>query len=219
MGSVDAQVQKHSLVVCEGYQDRGFVGAWLERLADDAGLACTNLTDDSRRAIKRLKRTHAKRVGEREIYIVAAEGLPDVVPVAAAITKVHSASIDRVVLVVDADTVPIANRREAVLESFRTKSSQPVDVVVWEPQLELLIERALREATPARIAHIEQFLKSAPTPATTRKEASFTWCAAWEPDWFGDTFFQRVWDDATVRASLETQLAHEIPVMSRLLVA
>lgn len=208
----------HSVIVCEGFQDRAFISEWLEVLAARSGARLDKLKNQKSRDIQ-VDRAHAKQGRVHQVYVVACEGLSTLVRNAADLVKAKEDHIARLLLVADADDLATEERRQRLLDSFRARSEFKghLDAMVWTPQLEVLISDALHVTRSQEMEAVDAFLAAAPAPTRTRKEAAFTFCSAWEPDAFGDTFFQRVWQLADVRSRLEDALKSEAPRLEALL--
>lgn len=205
----------NSAIYCEGYQDRAFLSAWLDWLAERDGFPLAPVKRPLLRKIK-VDRAHVKQCANRQLSIVAGEGDADLTERAALLVRDWADQLDRLVLVVDADDAEPDARRAAIEASFRGRAPSfagALTVFVWDPQLEVVIEKALRLARPEALAAIDDFLAKAPSPASTRKERAFAFCSAWEPDSFGETFFQRVWSMPDVRQHLETLVRPMEPLL------
>lgn len=209
----------NSVVYCEGFQDRAFVSAWIDWLAEREERPISPVRDEQSRRL-RIERSHVKQSKDRQLSIVAGDGDSDLAERAALLVRKYGALIDRLVLVVDADEHTAADRRQQLATAFSSKApgytGQP-SVLVWEPQLEIVIERALRAARPSALGSIDAFLQTAVDVSKTDKETAFTFCAAWEPDSFGDTFFQQVWRLVDVRDRLQADLKQHEPLLLSLL--
>lgn len=210
----------NSAIYCEGYQDRAFLSAWFEWLAERDCFHLEPVKNPVDRVIK-VKDSHTKRTKGRELAIIAGEGDSDLAERAALLVRKWAPQqLDRLALVVDADRSAADARASALEASFKHRApgfTGTLSVLVWEPQLEVVIEQALRAARSAELAAIDLFLKQAPSPTATKKEPSFAFCSAWEPDCFGDSFFRRVWNMTDVRVHLEASLKRSEAVLLSLL--
>lgn len=203
----------NSLLVCEGYQDRKFLSAWLDHLG---GARIRNLTDKTERRIK-VDDSHAKQCGERQIFIVPAKSYERVTSHTVQLLKKYDAQIDRVCLVVDADEDEPSVRKKKVQDSVSGRGHQAPEVIIWAPQLELIIEKALRMMNVAAMNAVDAFVDHAPGVSSTKKERVFAYCAAWEPDSFGESFFGLVWENPAIRGHLEPLVAEFRPQLMHLL--
>lgn len=205
---------RHALVFCEGYQDRGFIGEWLERR-----LACPRLAGLEVPAIK-VKDAHTKRTPSgRDVLVIPTHGVDRLASKLKDIAKNHAEQVDRCLIVVDADDRHVEERQRAVRQSVEGAEGLPgtFDVVCWRPRLEQHLEDALRELFPRRLAAVDAFLGTRPDPTSTSKEAAFTYCSAWRPDNFGDAFFAWVWQDEAVATKLEGRLPEVREALRRLI--
>lgn len=207
----------NSLIVCEGYQDRAFVGAWINWLRKKDNAPVRSVMEEKEQRV-RAKGAHVKACGERQLCIAPAGSYEQVTTHAADLLKANAALLDRACIVVDADDQNPAEREKAVTASLRGKGySGPLDVIIWAPQLETIIEQALRGLNSAAMTAIDEFLTKAHPTAGTKKERAFVYCAAWELDNFGESFFGFVWKNAEVRKHLEPLVSAFEPQLRRAL--
>lgn len=203
---------KPALVFCEGYQDRSFLNAWLDSLGCQKAEAPFTAP----------KGTYWKRsVGGREIAIIPVGGFAKMAQTVKDVVK--AVDVDSCLLVVDTDDssdTSCRSRRDQMTEAVKNAQGLPsnLEVVCWVPQLETQIENALRACFADRMEAVDAFLKGRPAPPKrTGKEAAFTYCAAWEPDSFGEDFFGWVWREAEVARTLSCDLAEVGSALQRLL--
>lgn len=207
----------NSLIVCEGYQDRAFVGAWINWLRKKNNAPVRSVMEEKEQRV-RAKGAHVKACGERQLCIAPAGSYEQVTTHAADLLKANAALLDRACIVVDADDQTAIAREKAVIDSVRGKGySGPLEVVVWAPQLESIIEQALRGLNATAMTAIDEFLTKAHPTAATKKERAFVYCAAWEPDNFGEAFFGFVWKNEKVREHLEPLLSSFEPKLIQML--
>lgn len=207
----------NSLIVCEGYQDRAFVGAWVNWLGQRDKTPVRSVTQEKDQQV-RAKGAHVKACGNRQLCIAPAGSYEKVTAHAADLLKANSALLDRACLVVDADEQAPKDREKAVTDSLRGKGyAGPLEVIVWAPQLEAIIEQALRGLNASAMTAIDEFLTKAHPTAATKKERAFVYCAAWEPDNFGESFFGLVWRDGAIRQHLEPLVSTFEPQLLRML--
>lgn len=185
-----------ALVFCEGYQDRSFIGSWLEcrHGCSRSGVASGH------------KGVHAKlTTAGAEILIVPTDGFANLPMRIRAMLKLEP--VARCAIIVDTDGFPSADRATGIRQSIEgVEGLPPTDVAFWDPRLEQHIEDALRDVFPERMAAVDAFLESRPDPTAQGKEAAFTYCAAWKPDSFGEHFFSWAWQHHGLAESLERRL-------------
>jgi hypothetical protein len=205
----------NSLIVCEGYQDRAFLSEWLEHVGQPLGLR--QVRDAAKQRV-RSTGAYVKQVGVRQVTIAPAEGYEQLTGVAAQLARANGERIDRILIVADSDSQAPSARKTALLQSLQSHGvSLPCEVALWEPQLEALMEKALRSFDSNALKSIDAFLASAPQSAKTGKERAFTWCSSWEPDSFGDAFFGLMWKREALRMHLEPLVAGIRPQLDQLL--
>lgn len=213
---------KHSAIYCEGYQDRAFLSAWIDHLCERKGTPAVPLKDAKQREINAAN-AHAKQCGPRQILIVACEGDGDITSQAAKFLKKNNEKLDNLMVVVDSDG--IENRADAVRASFEAQVGKlgfshqvSVQQLVWVPKLEAIVETALRSLNPEAMACVDKFIDvDAPQPSKLGKEKAYTYCAAWEPRSFGESFFAFVWRNEKLRLHLEPVVAAFEPLLLRTL--
>ena len=190
----------HAVIVCEGYQDRQFISEWLDR---------RGMRKADKQAIP-FKDTYEKvnSAGLR-ISIVAAMGKSKVLPVLEKFIELNSMPVAAWMVVTDTDGVDPKAAHQSLRQSLdqRFPNGPRVELAQWHPILEGLIDSALLAAYPSRMSHVAQFLDTRPEAhASTGKEKAWTYCAAWETQFFGDAFYGQVLRDNQLRPLIEAQL-------------
>lgn len=207
----------NSLIVCEGYQDGAFVGAWVNWLGKKTKARVRSVLDNKAQRVS-ARGAHVKECGARQLCIAPAGSYEQLTTHAADLLKANAPLLDRACIVVDADEHNPKDREKSVTDSLRGKGyAGPLEVIVWAPQLESILEQALRGLNASAMQAIDEFLAKAHPNAATRKERAFVYCAAWEPDNFGEAFFGFVWKNDKVRQHLEPVVAAFEPQLLRML--
>lgn len=202
---------KCSLILCEGYQDRAFLSAWIDAIGDREARVVEALKEQKRRALT-IKDAHAKQIGDRQLYVVPCGSLEKIAPTARLLTKNHAESVDRLVVVADADGLERREREQRLRASLQGIAVSP-QFIVWVPTLEGVIQRALEQARPTEMASVRAFLEKAPAPSMSGKESPYVYCSTWEPDSFGESFYQLMWRRPALRAALGPLLIQDDSVV------
>ena len=190
----------HAVIVCEGYQDRQFISAWLDR---------RGMRKADKQAIP-FRDTYEKvnDAGLR-ISIVAAMGKEKVLPMLEKFMNLNTTPVAAWLVVTDTDGVEPAAAEASLRQSLEARfaAGPRVEIAQWHPILEGMIERALRTAHPNRMTHVSQFLATRPeAPATTGKEATRVYSVSWRTQYFGEAFFADVLRDDQLRPLIEAEV-------------
>lgn len=211
------------LVVCEGYEDRAFLGAWLEYL----GMS-EHRVDPWGRPVAGGEFGYVH--GSRFVRVVPSHGRPLLPVVAATYLRGHpTRPVERLVLCHDLDKnapTPVSAGRDDVKHAVEVRIGESaiadiaIEAIVWgsdDPAgtrgvpdlqtLERLVTSAIAEIHPDRAASVTDWLAAAPSlEGSEHKAVAYSYLAKWHADAGCDRFYRAIWDDTRVRPHLERRL-------------
>lgn len=181
------------VILCEGYQDRAFIGEWVDQLGWRA-----DLNDRFARG------AHTKVFGEHRLSIVPVDGKDNLLSRLTDLFAVKAGGeVSHWLVVTDSDELSLEDAADRW--NKKLAATPGVRVAFWNPRLEGVVEAAVRIVFPARAAAIDSFLQSrADAPPATHKEAAQSFCAGWASEAFGEAFFAHVLRDPRLREEIKS---------------
>lgn len=236
-------MERQAVILCEGFDDRTFLAAWLE------ALGCEEARQDPWKTSVTKGQFGFTSPSGRFIRVHPCSGKNRLAEIAGTYIDRHGVRpVSRLMLCFDADCdAPAVAQRGTVLQSLvaqrkaspitdtgaATIDGVDVESLVWEcddpldtqgvpaqQSLERLVVASIVAVEPARGASVREWLRATPeTAGPEHKAHAYAYLAKWFAASTCEDFYRAMWREPAIRGELEARLGRTgaLPLVQRLL--